>query len=144
MTNPPAPKILSAAHIDAIVNFALVRLAAAPELASALPRTNQPQALGELLRAENVRSVESRFGNAGDVAPYTWRPHVGADVTAVEFLKLLACLEANSCEAPDFFETPAYLAIDALRRRGIRALEGYDTAAWEYPEPAKDTKPTHH
>lgn len=144
MTNQSPPKILSAAHIDAIVNFALLRMGATPELARALPRTNQPQALGELLRAENVRSVQSRFGTAGDVAPYTWRPNVGADVTAVEFLKLLACLEANSCEAADFFETPAYLAIDALRRRGIRALDGYDAAAWEFPEPVTDMKPTHH
>jgi len=126
--------IVNHAHIDAIVNFACRHSRYSTSLGHGLPQTTDPQALGKLLIAENIRSVDYRYRERNLAAPYNWQPRCGDNTTPVAYLKLLSCLEYQSCESPDYFQTPACRALLALRGIGIKALPGYDAADWEYPD----------
>lgn len=100
--------------------------------------------LGGLLWVENARSVRYRYPDddgrddmvgadfyAGFEHPGLlggrWRPG------AVQALKLIACLRYQSCEHPEWKESPARRFLDALRDAVIGELPGYEAAAWEYP-----------
>jgi hypothetical protein len=50
-------------------------------------------------------------------------------------LKMLDCLEYQSCESDDWETTQAYRLQQAMRRAAIRALPGYESAQWEFHLP---------
>lgn len=126
--------VVNYAHIDAIVNFASSHAQYSSSLGSDLPRVTDGQALGELLIAENIRSVDYRYHERNVAVPYHWLPGCAIGIAATAFLKLLACLQYQSCETPDYEQTRGYRALLALRTIGIQALPGYDDADWEYPD----------
>lgn len=102
-----------------------------------------------LLWNQNVRSVAYRYsdcrpdelpGRIGYTAPVAddaiWRPLPwdSIEFTPGRVLGALACLEYQSCETPDYEETPAYAYLEAIRHEAIRHVEGCD-GAWEIQEP---------
>ena len=88
-------------------------------------------AVAEILRAENARSVAYRYGeepSTETVRAEMRPPRLGP----VAILKMLACLEYQSCECPDYRESAAHQLIERLRVLAISELDGYEDAPWEY------------
>jgi hypothetical protein len=103
--------------------------------------------VGAMLWAENVRSVAFRYDEPEDaqdlpgpiffgvldVAEYRHRSsdRIGCVLDAVGTLKALDCLEYQSCEHPGWEASEARAFVEALRRRAIACLPGYDQASWD-------------
>jgi len=113
--------------IDAIVGFARQQFGAQPTFSTGLPLATDAQRLGNILWEEAVRSAQCIDGRSPS-ALYVWM-QLGETVALVEFLRLLDWLEYQSNASPDYYERPAFLAIDAMRRRAIRLLPGYELEA---------------
>lgn len=134
--------MVSDEHINRIVTYATRVLAATTEAGGVglyyhgkqLPVTlDDPQKLGELLYAENARSVGAQHYYRTDVATdqaQMWTYEQGHPVPTVAFLKLCACLEYQSCEGEDYYETLAWKVLAALMFKAIRHLDGYPEAEW--------------
>jgi hypothetical protein len=102
-----------------------------------------PQQVAKLLMTENINSVRYRYptdtdghrpGSAGTDAEMVEEAgrqtkHVSA-LSAVNALKLLACLEYQSCETPFFEQSAAAYAIRSLRNYLVTALPEYREAPW--------------
>lgn len=100
----------------------------------------------EILARENFDSVFHRYEESKlyeDSEPVAL-PDVGRDGepqfrlnryghhSPVEILKACDCLEYQSCEKQDYFESHAYAILDQIRRCAIRKVEGYEDAnGWE-------------
>ena len=131
--------LVSDAHLCAIVNFAALAFARDNYMPHGIPVTTEPQKLGELLYAANVASVDYRYpAQANETAP-KWKLQpsplaVNSPHFLVPFLKLLDCLEYQSCERNDWEQSQAYKAIQALRCKAISKLPGYEAAPWALPE----------
>lgn len=110
------------------------------------------QVVASGLALENIRSVAHRYPNDKDGE----RPGpclLDADIveaaaiyagyfvkhpqfiTPVQILRLIDCLDYQSCETDDWPQTLAYRQIDWLRSSAIRKLQGYDDARWEFSQP---------
>jgi len=97
---------------------------------------------------QNIRSVAYRYPDSGDDLPgrigftspmpdHTIWHHLAWDhggFPAGRVLAALACLQYQSCETPDYYETVAYEYLDAIRHEAIRHTDGYD-GAWEIQKP---------
>jgi hypothetical protein len=92
--------------------------------------------VGGMLLAENVRSVVYRYADADGMIPdhalaeyvFTQPPR---DVpTTVEAFKAIDCLVYQSCEHSEWEASEAYRFCEALRRRLIHQLPGYDDAPY--------------
>ena len=108
----------------------------------ALNARHNPDLIGSMLWQENVMSVVHRYPNSLNDLPgpvdfdaemvltYTSeRP--ARMLTATEALKAIDGYEYQSCEHPEWKDSQARAFCDALRRRLISTLPGYDEAAWE-------------
>lgn len=123
--------LCSDAHISAVVNFINVKFAQWQTISQDLPKTDDPQALGRILYAANVVSVEYRYPDTKGEPVIVWRyraPSKPLDVVA--FLKSLDCLEYQSCELPTWNGSRAQRIIEWSRRCAIGLLPGYDNAPW--------------
>lgn len=95
--------------------------------------------VGRMLLAENIRSVQCRYpdldltGLSAEAAEFTvdwlWK-----SPTPVEALKLVKCLDYQSCETSNWESTEAFRFLEAARERLIVKLPGYEDAPWEWPE----------
>lgn len=55
---------------------------------------------------------------------------------AIEIIKGCNCLEYQSCETSDYYESHAYAILDAIRRCAIQNLTGYEDAnGWDLTPP---------
>jgi len=84
----------------------------------------------EILWRENHRSVNYRYDESNEPAPYAFKPGLYTR-QPVDILKACDCYDYQACETPDYYETDAARIITALRKRATRNLPGYDKAAWE-------------
>jgi hypothetical protein len=128
--------IVSDQHIHAIVSFAVMCQARTNSTAFYATRRHtdlrEPAdrtKLGQLLLKENYKSVGHRYREADDFSG-DYRHEQVATPTPVEILKLLSCLEYQSCEHPDYRESEAYAVLEHLRGEAIAQLPGYDEAKW--------------
>jgi hypothetical protein len=88
-------------------------------------------AVGHMLLEQNVASVNFRYG--GDERAetiYAFEPS-GRRPDPVQVLKALQCYEYQACEDPGWEASEAKAFCDALRRRAIGNLPGYEQADWE-------------
>ncbi len=89
----------------------------------------------QMLRRENLRSLNSRYGDPVPTATETLV--TSGDVIRtrrldpVSVLKALACYEYQSCESSDWPDTRAAAYCRTLAGALIRQLPGYDDAPWE-------------
>jgi hypothetical protein len=125
--------IVSTAHINALVN-AGYRACEANSLSwyvNGQRRTltsDNLDATGAMLTQANAASVDYRYRETNQIPFY--RHSFRLPLPAVTLLKLIDCYEYQSCERPDWPESEAYAYCDALRRRLIAQLPGYDAAPW--------------
>ncbi len=140
--------IVSKAHIDAIVTFAVRgtrRVGTVKRLAEdtghgefVSTSVYTPSQIGAALWAENHASVDYRYSESTPVPTYAFRPkchgHAGTKSTRLlmplDIIKLCQSLKYQSCEHPGW---EASFASDFLKRviaAAISALPGYDNAFW--------------
>jgi hypothetical protein len=102
-----------------------------------------PQQVARQLMAENINSVQYRYpadtdgrrpGSTGTdeamIEEAGQKTHNVSALSAVNALKLLACLEYQSCETPSFEQSAAAYAIRSLRNYLVTALPEYREAPW--------------
>ncbi|HCK0410859.1 hypothetical protein ACNF0G_29300 (plasmid) [Pseudomonas aeruginosa] len=86
---------------------------------------------GQYLREENIRSV--RFScrgldyDEGHFIPFTFDDQAEL-VSAVELLKLADTYHRNSCDAPGYYQSPAYELLSRIRDAAIGDLPGFKEA----------------
>lgn len=90
--------------------------------------------IGRILWAANVDSVLHRYpGDKPDEydnpASFTFR---AVRVPPLQALKLIHCLDYQSCEPAEWPHSLARRILHAMTDVLIRALPGYDAAAWAY------------
>ena len=85
--------------------------------------------IGQVLLAENVRSVNHRYDEqrGGESYHFTRFPYV---VRVANLLGLIDCLAYQSCEHPEWEESEAHAILQALKGAAIHQLPGY---AWTWP-----------
>lgn len=128
--------IVSHDHIDALVTFAaLHRVNVYREGKRLEIRTQNAEEIGRILLDENVRSVCERYGSgisaAEKNAAATYRFRMFLHVPAVAIAKACDCFDYQACETDDYETTLAAAIIREIRAAAIRALPGYEQAAWE-------------
>jgi hypothetical protein len=103
-------------------------------------------AIALILRAENYRSLYARYGDRSFWSPLEEQaPPFKITLGQIEqarriplgyALKMLDCLQYQSCEARDWTETRAFKICDAIRGNLSSRVEGYNTdGAWGDPFP---------
>lgn len=93
--------------------------------------------IGEMLHAENVRSVNYRYGEATqpDFALCEWAAF--QVFSRVQVVKAARCLEYQSCEHPGWEESDAFKLVRAIiADDSSRDIPGWDEAQWEITPPA--------
>lgn len=75
--------------------------------------------LGQILLAENYRSVNHRYSEELEAETYTYSRYT---VKTFEALQYLSCLEYQSCETPDWERTQAFRLCARLRANMVRRL----------------------
>ena len=88
------------------------------------------QEVGEILLAENVRSVNYRYSGQIEAEPYKF-VYPSRRYTPVEIIRACDGYMYQACETPDWKQTQAYAIIHLIRERAIHRLDGYDAAQWE-------------
>ena len=126
--------IVSAAHIDLLVSFAVkhgVRyetngrtILATPEIA---------EEIGQILADENYRSVNHRYqertkGHFGSPETYKFKP--AQLLPAIVILKQVACYAYQACETENWEQSVAFAICEAIKDAAIPELPGYAAAPW--------------
>lgn len=112
----------------------------------------EAQRVARCLALENIRSVAYRYPDDKDghrpgpclkdaeileaAAIYAayFVEHLQS-VTPVQILRLIDCLDYQSCETDDWQQTLAFKQLGWIRGRAIYALPGYDRAQWSFDHP---------
>ena len=92
--------------------------------------------IGEMLHAENVRSVNYRYGEATkpNFALCEWAAF--HPFSQVQIIKAARCLRYQSCEHPGWEASDACKLWRRSSARSTRDSPGYDEAEWEITPPA--------
>ena len=122
--------IVADAHIDALISYAIkTNVSFYFENGRTDITRNSANDIGQILLDENYRSVNHRYrGEEGDAPRYKIKPH--AVLEPVVILKLINCLDYQSCETDDWKASKAYAVLDAIKDQAIRNLPGYEAAPW--------------
>lgn len=118
--------VVSQSHLDAIISNAgkFTNRISLPEGILELP--NDADEIGQILLDENVRSVNYRYKENEPAPEYHWKPSTH-NLGPVELLKVIGCLEYQSCECPDYPVTLAAVALAAIKAACISAIIKADT-----------------
>ena len=89
-----------------------------------------------VLMAENVRSVNNRYDEQQSSRfKFIYLPRTKELWSVGEIAKAIDCLEYQSCESADYYQTPAYGLLCAMRKHLLKQVaesEGVDL--WEITE----------
>lgn len=97
--------------------------------------------VASVLFAENVRSVNTRYGEHESAHGFVYRPAAAVGLRAlspVQVIKACHCLAYQSNETDDWEATEAKAILDAIERAAIYQLPGYDRAKWALDEPTRE------
>jgi hypothetical protein len=106
-----------------------------------LTDTEYAEKIINILLKENIRSVDCLYPHNAEpeadfvpmaISQSTLSRHKGKHST-IQLLKLCDHLEYQSCETPDYEETPAYKLINLIRKQLIKSLPGWESAKWGLP-----------
>lgn len=124
--------ICSDNHINSIVRFACEQGVATYSVNPALRWSvaGREQETAELLRAENVRSVNYRYLQDDPDVGINYNPFA-PDLRAIEVIKACDCLAYQSCEHPEWDSSLACSLLKVIQRKAIDLLPGYSNAQWE-------------
>lgn len=81
--------------------------------------------VGAMLLAENRRSVDHRYAEEEWEQPYVFQLLPGVP-NPVSVLKAIGGFTYQACEHPEWEQSEAFNFVDALRRRAISKLPGYE------------------
>lgn len=85
--------------------------------------TPSAESLATLLHGQNVRSVCHRYNDqTPSMYAYRFRTADTSVFSAADILMACRGLEYQSCETPDYRETEAFAALDAIRKRAINEI----------------------
>lgn len=122
--------IVNKEHIDALVNY-MVRHRVSYWNGTdrvGVTRSNA-QEVGQILLDENVRSVNYRYSEEATEPPYRFTPST-RDVSAVQIIKAVHCLDYQSCETDNWETTLAFKICQTILSAACRNLPGYEQAQW--------------
>ena len=140
--------IVSKAHIDAIVTFAVsgkLRVGTIKRMAGDAGHGEYvnssaytPSQIGAALWAENHASVDHRYSDTTSVPAYVFRPTCHGSsctkptrlLTPLDIIKLCQSLKYQSCEHPAWDASFAKDFLNRVISAAIGALPGYDNAFW--------------
>ena len=140
--------IVSKAHIDAIVTFAVGgarRVGTVKRIAEegghgefVSSAVYTPSQIGAALRAENHASVDYRYSETTPAPAYVFRPKCSGStctktkrlLTPLDIIKLCQSLKYQSCEHHAWDASFAKDFLDRVISAAIAALPGYDNAFW--------------
>jgi hypothetical protein len=89
------------------------------------------QAIGQELLKENYLSVNRRYKESDKVHKFDYFPKLGnGNLKPVEILKLVKCLEYQSCEHEEWENSVANKILKTITCNAIERLDGYDEASW--------------
>lgn len=88
-----------------------------------------PDQVGAMLIDANTSSVNYRYRDNNEPAPYAFRPVI--DLAPIQVLKAVRCFEYQSCEHKGWKDSEAWNFCQVLTVRAIEALPGYTDAMWE-------------
>lgn len=100
---------------------------------------DRDEKLASLLALANLRSMRHRYPNDPSMSAADDEAYIRACVpvvfhmcqlTPVQVLKAIGCLDYQSCEVPDWRDTLACRALEALKDAAISMLPGWNEAAW--------------
>lgn len=91
---------------------------------------------GATLLAENRRSINHRYDEDEWEEPYVFAEITGR-LDPVAILKAIDCYCYQSCEHDGWKASESRAFCDALRKRVIGWLDGYDDAPWRFTEPSQ-------
>lgn len=113
--------ICSDKHISAIVRWACIN-----NIANV---AGKEQEVVDLLHAENVKSVNYRYGSPdpGEGAIYDT---LAPNLSPVEVIKACQCLDYQSCEHPGWEGSWAKERLGGILQAAIAKLPGYTKAQW--------------
>lgn len=90
--------------------------------------------IGQELLKENYFSVNHRYLHLdilGKAHKFNYRPELGkAKLSPVVILKLINCLDYQSCEHEGWETSAACKILESIKSHAINQLEGYDAAPW--------------
>ena len=89
--------------------------------------------IASVLFAENVRSVNARYQGIDKAHGFKFkRVSFGySPISAVEIIKACHGYAYQACEADGWEQSEAFAILDGIQDAAMRALPGYDEAAWE-------------
>lgn len=135
--------IVNKEHIDALVSYMVNNMDSYwTGTERVLVTRNNAEEVGRILLDENVRSVNHRYRGecsteekskaANYRFSYSYR-----DVSAVQIIKAVHCLDYQCCEPDDWETTLAYKICQAILSTACHRLPGYEQAQWGiYPRAA--------
>jgi hypothetical protein len=88
--------------------------------------------IAAMLHAENVKSVNHKYGDTTPANGYEFTRVVAEAFTAVEVLRAASGLRYQSCEHPDYWTSDAAEILNVIERAAIRKLPGFDDAPREW------------
>lgn len=119
--------------MDEILTVISARRSAPDEIASYCVPTWIIDRFCEDLQRANLASVNYRY-RENEVIPYTCVPHKGDRLAPIALAKLLDSVNYQSCEVPNWEETPIAKELVEIRRaldsHIVRNLADYQKAAW--------------
>jgi len=124
--------IVSKKTIDAILTYAGDRNMSYynPDTQTRINIRSEKNAVGQILYAENYISVNYCYEEKTKITKYQYIRASG--IKGIQILKLLHCLEYQSCEHPEYYNGLAHHINKAIERQTISSLPGYDDADWGF------------
>jgi hypothetical protein len=103
--------------------------------------TVDPDAIGRKLVAQNWLSVNHRYRENDEPAPYTFKAYTGP-MESLAVIKACNCYDYQACETDDYEATEVADIVRRVRQSAtydvIRTLPGYERAKWgAAPNPAR-------
>lgn len=89
------------------------------------------QVIGQAFVNENYKSVNYRYNEQDEPEEYVLKLVNTSKMSAIEFIKLLDCLEYQCCETDDYDKSLTRQIVTDWRLKAIKLIPGYDSAAWD-------------
>lgn len=93
--------------------------------------------VAQTLYAQNVRSVDVRYSEENDSThAFQYVPAAKMRFSIAQIAGALDCLEYQSCETDDYYQTEAYTILTAMRKHLLKQLQEREHAdTWEIASP---------
>lgn len=128
--------------INGIVNFATSfgKESLDVRLANGSYRKFTPDEIGAELWTENLKSVNARYRES-EKLPHPYKFKFNPYVTAIVCIKLIHCVQYQSCEHVEWNMSNARCLLQHMESRATYRLPGYDVAPWGLPDVKDEARP---